>query len=123
MSAPSPEPAPRAAYHPPSEPQGTAVLEDREESLLVRLEGEIDDELRPELDDLAREVAGRGRHPVRVDATAVTFMDSAGAAFLARLAVAVRPARLTVQASQPVGFLLELTRLSDVVDVVPADLH
>lgn len=128
MSMPSPEPlpepSPQASFPVDPGPQGTVALEAEESLLVVRLTGEIDDELRPDLDEIARDVAtdvGRdaGR-PVQVDATAVTFMDSAGAAFLARLAVAVRPARLTVQASQAVGFLLDLTRLADVVDVVPA---
>ncbi len=102
------------------EPVGAVELLRAEDALTVVLTGEIDDELRPALDavtaDVDREVRAAAR-PVVVDATAVSFMDSAGAAFLAKLAVAVRPARIAVRPSEPVGFLLEVTRLSEVVDV------
>ncbi|GAA0310576.1 STAS domain-containing protein [Kineococcus aurantiacus] len=102
-------------------PDGRVRLEPAAGRLLVRLTGEIDDELRFDLDDAAAQVARSreaGRTAVAVDAREVTFMDSAGAAFLARLAVAVRPDRITVHPSEPVAFLLDVTRLSDVVDVV-----
>jgi anti-anti-sigma factor len=101
---------------------GDVDLVSAQDVLTVVLTGEIDDELRPGLDavtaEVDREVRASAR-PVVVDATAVSFMDSAGAAFLAKLAVAVRPARIAVRPSGPVGFLLQVTRLSEVVDVQP----
>lgn len=109
--------------HPVSDdgPVGDVELLRTGDVLTVLLTGEVDDELRPGLDAVVAEVDREVRaalRPVVVDAAAVTFMDSAGAAFLARLAVTVRPARIAVRPSEPVGFLLEVTRLADVVDVL-----
>lgn len=127
MSTPSPDQNPRR--FPTSGPAGAVDLVDLVGGAddgtrhLLRLTGEVDDELRLDLEEVAAEVARRVRadpRPVHVDATAVTFMDSSGAAFLARLAVSVRPTRVSVHPSEPVAFLLDVTRLSDVVDVVPA---
>ncbi|MEZ0491097.1 STAS domain-containing protein [Kineococcus sp. TBRC 1896] len=119
MATPFPEPFPDPS--PAGDgPPGDVQLLGLDDVLTVRLTGEVDDELRPGLDAVVAEVDREVRaavRPVVVDATAVTFMDSAGAAFLARLAVAVRPARIAVRPSEPVGFLLEVTRLADVVDV------
>lgn len=128
MATPFPDPAPRADLHPDLHPDpgpvpgatGRVEVGDDPDRVVVHLAGEIDDELRPALDDAVDDVAARLRarvRPVVVDATGVGFMDSAGAAFLARLAVTARPARLTVRPSGPVAFLLQVTRLSDVVDV------
>ena len=118
MSTPSPYDSAADAER----PLGQVTVAGAPDRLVVRLDGEIDDELRLDLDDAAAEVARRHRAdaiPVHVDAAGVTFMDSTGAAFLARLAVAVRPARVTVHPSQPVAFLMDLTRLADVLDVAP----
>ncbi|WP_432560901.1 STAS domain-containing protein [Kineococcus sp. SYSU DK003] len=123
MSTPSPqESTPHEPGADAERPLGRVAVVGAPERLVVRMDGEIDDELRLDLDDAAAEVGRRHRRdavPVHVDATGVTFMDSTGAAFLARLAVAVRPARVTVHPSQPVAFLMDLTRLADVLDVAP----
>ncbi|MEZ0166117.1 STAS domain-containing protein [Kineococcus sp. LSe6-4] len=119
MATPVPEPA-----SVPDGPAGEVDLRLAPDAATVVLTGEIDDELRPGLDAVTAEVARELRaaaRPVLVDASGVSFMDSAGAAFLAKLVVAVRPARLAVRPSGPVGFLLHVTRLSDVVDVVGGD--
>ncbi len=88
------------------EPVGAVELLRDEDALTVVLTGEIDDELRPALDavtaDVDREVRAAAR-PVVVDATAVSFMDSAGAAFLAKLAVAVRPRASRCAPANPSG--------------------
>ncbi|WP_432511441.1 STAS domain-containing protein [Kineococcus sp. SYSU DK001] len=120
---PVPNPSPGLVTDPVPGATGRVGVHDEPGRVVVHLAGEVDDELRPHLDDAVDDLTARLRErtrPVAVDAGDVTFMDSAGAAFLARLAVTVRPARLTVHPSRPVAFLLDVTRLSDVVDVVDA---
>ena len=52
----------------------------------IRLAGEISLDMRPRLTQVAEQVASEQR-PVVVDLADVTFMDSSGLGFLARLAV------------------------------------
>jgi anti-sigma B factor antagonist len=83
----------------------------------VVLSGEIDSDLGGELQQAAGDAAVAGR-PVRVDTTGVTFMDSAGLAFLARLC-GISPDRVRVLVSSPtVRFLLEMTGMAEAVEVV-----
>ncbi|MEE6271756.1 STAS domain-containing protein [Georgenia sp. MJ278] len=84
------------------------------------LSGEIDVALSAELTEAVAEAEQAGT-PVEIDARHVTFMDSSGVALLARLAHRA-PGRLTIiQPPDVVRFLLEVTRIGDVVDVVDDD--
>ena len=91
------------------------LLED--ESTTIVLAGEIDADMAAELQEAtsAAEAAGK---PVVVDAHHVTFMDSSGVAFLARLAIRT-PARVKLVNVPPtVRFLLDVTRIGDLLDVI-----
>jgi len=82
----------------------------------VILAGEIDADLSGDLQD-ATTVAERSGLPVEVDAHHVTFMDSSGVAFLARLATR-SPYRVRLLNVPPtVRFLLEVTRIGELLDV------
>lgn len=86
----------------------------------VVLCGEIDAAMGPDLLDAATDAEVTGR-PVDVDARHVTFMDSSGVTLLARLATRT-PGRLRViGAPDVVLFLLDVTHLADLVDVVDAE--
>ena len=81
------------------------------------LSGEIDVAVTEELTEAVTEAESAG-FPVDVDARHVTFMDSSGIALLARLATRT-PGRLTlIQPPDVVRFLLDVTRIGDLVDVV-----
>lgn len=83
---------------------------------LVILEGEIDAQLAPMLDDAVQQAQLAGL-PVRVDACGVTFVDSTGITALARLAVHT-PGQLVLEgAPEALEFLLHVTSLADMIDV------
>mgnify|MGYP001268915574 CR=1 FL=1 len=83
----------------------------------VILAGEVDADLASDLQDAITAVERAGM-PVEVDTHHVTFMDSSGVAFLARLASrsAYRVKLLNVPPT--VRFLLEVTRIGELLDVV-----
>lgn len=84
------------------------------------LSGEIDVSMSAELGETVTE-AEQAQQPVEIDARHVTFMDSSGLALLARLAHRT-PGRVTIiQPPDVVRFLLEVTKIGDVVDVVEED--
>ncbi|MFC4554540.1 STAS domain-containing protein [Georgenia faecalis] len=84
------------------------------------LSGEIDVSLSAELVEAVTEAEEAGR-PVEIDARHVTFMDSSGVALLARLAHRA-PGRLAIiQPPDVVRFLLEVTHIGEVVDVLEED--
>ncbi|MFB9376895.1 STAS domain-containing protein [Kineococcus gynurae] len=84
----------------------------------VVLTGEIDAELGPELLEAAEDALTSGR-PLQVDAHHVTFMDSTGLAFLARLASRSRGRRVTlIRPPAVVKFLIETTNIIQLLDVV-----
>jgi len=86
----------------------------------VVLHGEVDAALAGDLRDAAADAEASAR-PIEVDARRVTFMDSSGFTLLARLATR-SPARLRViEPPDVVRFLLEVTRISDLVEVVDID--
>ena len=65
--------------------------------------------------------AERAGLPVEIDARHVTFMDSSGVSMLARLAHRT-PGRLTmIEPPDVVRFLLEVTRIGEVIDVLDTD--
>lgn len=74
----------------------------------LRLSGEISSEMRPRLDLVVAELAGTGK-PVEVDLGAVTFIDSSGIGFLARLAI---ESGAEVRVHHATGFTRELLNLS-----------
>lgn len=86
----------------------------------IVLSGEIDADLGADLNEATSAAEGSGL-PVEIDAHHVTFMDSSGVAFLARLA-SRSPHRVRVLRAPPtVRFLLEVTRIGDLLDIVDED--
>lgn len=84
------------------------------------LSGEIDVALSEELTEAVTDAEAAGL-PVEVDARHVTFMDSSGIALLARLANRT-PGRLNlIQPPDVVRFLLDVTRIGDLVDVIDTE--
>jgi anti-sigma B factor antagonist len=83
----------------------------------VTLAGEIDTELAADLREATTQAEDPGL-PIEVDAREVTFMDSTGGAFLARLAIRNSTRVRLVGAPPEVRFLLEVTRIGDLLDVV-----
>ena len=85
-------------------------------STMVILDGEIDASMAAELQEAVQQ-AEAASAPVQVDACGLTFLDSAGIAALARLAIRT-PGRLIVfGASEAVQFLLEVTQLKDLMEL------
>jgi len=83
----------------------------------IVLSGEIDADIGPELTEATDEADATGL-PVEVDAHHVTFMDSSGVAFLARMATRM-PGRVSILRAPPtVKFLLEVTRIGDLLEIV-----
>ncbi|MPV36831.1 STAS domain-containing protein [Georgenia subflava] len=84
------------------------------------LSGDIDAALSTELADAVEEATSAGL-PVQIDARHITFMDSSGVAMLARLAHRT-PGRVTmIQPPDVVRFLLEVTRIGEVIAVLDTD--
>ena len=102
-----------------SEPGAVQVLvgEDR---VRIVLSGDIDSEMG---DDLVEATTEAERHelPIEVDAHHVTFMDSAGVAFLARLSIRSKHRVRLLRVPPTVKFLLEVTRIGELVDVAADD--
>lgn len=83
----------------------------------VVLAGEVDADLAPDLQEATTAVERSGL-PTEVDTHHVTFMDSSGVAFLARLATR-SPYRVRMLHVPPtVRFLLDVTRIDELLDVV-----
>ncbi|MEW1957050.1 STAS domain-containing protein [Kineococcus sp. NPDC059986] len=98
---------------------GGHVEVDHEAGLtVITLHGEVDAALGNVLDDLCAR-AGAAGLPVRVDLSAVTFLESTGASFLVRLTRAVAPHRVTLVKPAPqVVYLLQVTKLVTIFDIV-----
>ncbi|WP_339575280.1 STAS domain-containing protein [Pseudokineococcus basanitobsidens] len=95
------------------------VIMGRSKTRIV-LSGEIDALVSPDLVEAAAEAEDAGR-PVEVDAQHVTFMDSTGVAFLARLASRSHSRLVLLRPPEVVKFLIEVTSITDLLDVVDAD--
>lgn len=119
--AASPQARPSEPTHPDlGEPASVHVLTVDQRSRLV-LAGEIDAKIVGDLQNAISEAEG-SRLPVEIDAHHVTFMDSSGVAFLARLA-SRSPHKVRVLRAPPtVRFLLEVTRIGDLLEIVDEDL-
>ncbi|MFC5381476.1 STAS domain-containing protein [Aquipuribacter nitratireducens] len=83
----------------------------------VVLTGEIDAELGPDLLEAAEDALSTSR-PIEVDSHLVTFMDSTGVAFLARLASRAPRRVVLIDPPDVVQFLIDTTRISSLLDVV-----
>jgi anti-sigma B factor antagonist len=109
-------PAARMSSVRPVDPGSVHVLFEPETTKVV-LTGEIDAELGPDLLEAAEDALSSSR-PIEVDSHLVTFMDSTGVAFLARLASRASRRVMLVDPPDVVGFLIETTRISSLLDVV-----
>lgn len=87
----------------------------------IVLSGEIDADLSPELAQAGTE-AEHTRLPIEIDARRVTFMDSSGVSFMAGLAQRTEHRIRLIHAPNTVRFLLDVTRIGELLDVVePAE--
>lgn len=103
----------------PGEPGSVHLMLAPNRTRLV-LSGEIDVVLSTDLAEAITE-AGRAGNPVEVDARHVTFMDSSGLSMLARLAHHSTDRLVLIQPPDVVRFLLDVTQIGAVVDIVETD--
>ena len=103
----------------PTDPGSVHVILGGRKTRVV-LTGEIDAELGPDLTEAAADAEDAGR-PVEVDAQHVTFMDSTGVAFLARLASRCGGRLVLIKPPELVRFLIDVTAIREVLDVVEED--
>ena len=82
----------------------------------VVLSGEVDAELGPALLEAAADAADAGR-ALEVDVQHVTFMDSTGVAFLARLARDSTAPVVLLRPTAEVQFLLEITGVAELMEI------
>ncbi len=114
VAAPAVGPVPE-----PGEPGAVQVILQPGRTRIV-LSGEVDADLGADLQEATAE-AERAGVPIEVDAHHVTFMDSSGVAFLARLATrSGQPVRL-LRVPPTVRFLLEATRIGELLDIADDD--
>nr|WP_232229716.1 STAS domain-containing protein [Cellulomonas bogoriensis] len=99
-----------------SEPGSVHVIVHSDRTRIV-LSGEVDADLGPDLTEATSDAEATGL-PIEVDAQHVTFMDSSGIAFLARLATRTSERVRVINAPETVLFLLEVTRIGELLDVV-----
>lgn len=90
------------------------------ERLRIVLTGEVDADLGPELLEATKTAEMLGL-PVEVDVRHVTFMDSSGVAFLARLTTRSAYRVRLIHVPPTVRFLLEVTRIGELLDLVEED--
>ena len=104
--------APEAAAEPAS--VHVIVMHDRTR---IVVSGEVDADLSGDLQEATSDAEATGL-PIEVDAQHVTFMDSSGIAFLARLASRSAERVRVLHAPETVRFLLEVTRIGELLDLV-----
>jgi len=113
------ESADAAANGNAGEPGAVQVIVGTESTRIV-LSGEVDADLAAELQEATAEAEHLGL-PIEVDAHHVTFMDSSGVAFLARLSIRSQHRVRLLRVPPTVRFLLEVTRIGELLDVVDGD--
>jgi len=113
------EHAPADELVPCGEPGAVQVILGADRVRVV-LSGDVDSELAAELTEASAEAEAHDL-PIEVDAHHVTFMDSAGVAFLARLAAHSKHRVRVLRVPPTVRFLLEVTQMGGLVDVAPDD--
>lgn len=86
---------------------------------VVLLSGEVDHAMEPELRQAAEAAIAAGNR-VDVDARHVTFIDSIGVSFIARIAASVGQVSV-LHAPPNLAFLLDVTQLSSIVRVSSED--
>ncbi len=84
----------------------------------VVLSGEIDASVADDLDTAAGDAMVAGRPTVEVDCRNVSFMDSTGIGFVARLAARSASHVVLLNPAPVVSFLLETVKISHLVTVV-----
>lgn len=109
------EPSPAEEIPESGEPGSIHVIVGSRKVRVV-LTGEVDANLGPELLESVADIEDLGL-PVEVAAHQVTFMDSTGVGFLARLAARTRPKLVLIRPPEIVRFLLSVTKIADVIDV------
>ncbi len=102
-----------------AEPGSVHVIVHSDRTRIV-LSGEVDADLAPDLQEATADAEATGL-PIEVDAQHVTFMDSSGIAFLARLATRTSERVRIIRAPETVRFLLDVTRIGELLDVVDDD--
>lgn len=102
-----------------TEPGSVHVILGSERTRIV-LSGEVDADLGADLQEATTEAESAGL-PIEVDAHHVTFMDSSGVAFLARLSTRSPHRVRLIRVPPTVRFLLEVTRIGELLDVVDGD--
>lgn len=108
-------PAATSSADAPAEPASVHVIVEADRTCIV-LSGEVDADLTAELRTATADAEGAGL-PIEIDAQHVTFMDSSGVAFLARLATrSQQPVRI-VRVPENVRFLLEVTRIGELLEI------
>ncbi|GEN80365.1 STAS domain-containing protein [Actinotalea fermentans] len=100
----------------PAEPASVHVIVMRDRTRIV-VSGEVDADLSADLQEATSDAEATGL-PIEVDAQHVTFMDSSGIAFLARLASRSAERVRVLHAPETVRFLLEVTKIGDLLDLV-----
>jgi anti-anti-sigma factor len=101
------------------EPGAVHVIRGADRTRIV-LSGEVDADLGPDLQEATTEAEDAGL-PIEVDTHHVTFMDSSGVAFLARLAIRSQHPVQLLRVPPTVRFLLEVTRIGELLKVVEDD--
>jgi anti-sigma B factor antagonist len=103
-----------------SEPIGSVTVRTSSTRSRLVLSGEIDMSLAEELSAAVDIVLARGL-PVDVDVRHVTFLDSSGLSKIVRLATSAVTRTRLIEPPSFVVFLLEVTRMDEVLDVVEKD--
>jgi len=99
---------------------GTVHLIVGSEAARLVMTGEIDQSTNADLTDAVNEAISLAR-PVQVDVRHVQFMDSSGIATLAYLAQRTQSPLTVIQPPDVIRFLMEVTRLDEVVDITEDD--
>ena len=115
----SPTPDEQTQAEVAGEPGAVQVIVGADRTRIV-LSGEVDADLGAELAEATAEAEQRGL-PIEVDAHHVTFMDSSGVAFLARLSIRSQHRVRLLRVPPTVRFLLEVTRIGELLDIVDDD--
>jgi len=102
---------------PVSAGSGTADLLVGHDFVRLVLSGDISAEMAAELSETFEEAVTSGL-PVEIDAHHITFLDSAGVALLAQLAARLPQRPKVLRAPETVQFLLEITGVNQLLDVV-----
>nr|WP_246169516.1 STAS domain-containing protein [Actinotalea subterranea] len=99
-----------------AEPASVHVIVEGERTRIV-LSGEVDADLAADLTEATADAEATGL-PIDIDAQHVTFMDSSGIAFLARIATRSTERVRVLRAPETVRFLLQVTRIGELLELV-----